>query len=187
MALTVTRAKLPEVLLIKPEVFCDERGSFKEIFQATKYAEIGIPVLFAQDNVSRSCYGTLRGLHYQLPYAQGKLLSVVRGEVFDVAVDIRKGSPRFGQWVGEILSDTNHIQLYIPPGFAHGFCVLSEVADVVYKCTQLYRPGADRGIHWSDPAIGIDWLLENPLLSQKDAALPRLNSLSEEDFPQYEG
>jgi dTDP-4-dehydrorhamnose 3,5-epimerase len=165
----------PEVMLVEPAVFNDARGFFKEMFHAEKYQANGLPGVFVQDNHSRSAKGVLRGLHYQLNQPQGKLVSVVAGEVFDVAVDIRKGSPRFGQWVGVRLSGENHRQLYIPPGFAHGFCVLSESADFLYKCTDFYLPGDEYGIIWNDPDIGIEWPRMDFQLSDSDRVLPRLS------------
>ena len=165
---------LPEVLLVEPKVFGDSRGFFYESFQAARYAEAGIPGPFVQDNLSRSVRGTLRGLHFQEPRAQGKLVQVLRGAVWDVAVDVRRGSPRFGQWVAVELSETAPRQLWIPPGFAHGFCVLSDSADFFYKCTELYAPECERSIAWNDPAIGITWPVGSPILSAKDAAAPRL-------------
>ncbi len=165
----------PEILLVDPAVFNDARGFFKEIYHAEKYRANGMPGVFVQDNHSRSTRGVVRGLHYQLKQPQGKLVSVVSGEVFDVAVDIRKGSPRFGQWVGVVLSGDNHRQLYIPPGFAHGFCVLSESADFLYKCTDFYAPGDEYGIIWNDRDIGIEWPQLDYLLSDSDSALPRLS------------
>lgn len=170
----VTPTALPEVLLVQPRVHGDSRGFFYESFQSARYAEAGLPVVFVQDNHSRSVKGTLRGLHFQEPRAQGKLVQVLRGMVYDVAVDIRRGSPRFGRWVGVELSEASPQQLWIPPGFAHGFCVLSESADFLYKCTELYAPEADRGIAWNDPALGIPWPIAEPLLSAKDRAAPRL-------------
>src|SRR5689334_19394790 len=148
---------LPEVLLIKPQVFGDERGYFKETFHAERYAKAGMTLPFVQDNLSRSRYGTLRGLHLQQPFGQGKLVSVVQGEVFDVAVDVRVGSPTFGKWTGATLSDSNHHQLYVPPGFAHGFVVTSETALFSYKCTDLYHPECEVGVAFDDPDIGIVW------------------------------
>jgi dTDP-4-dehydrorhamnose 3,5-epimerase len=165
----------PEVMLVEPAVFNDARGFFKEMFHAEKYQANGLPGVFVQDNHSRSSQGVMRGLHYQLTRPQGKLVSVVAGEVFDVAVDIRKGSPRFGQWVGVRLSGENHRQLYIPPGFAHGFCVLSESADFLYKCTDFYVPGDEYGIIWNDPDIGIEWPRMDFQLSDSDRVLPRLS------------
>ncbi len=170
----VSATVLPEVLLIEPRVHGDARGFFLETFHATRYAEVGIRMPFVQDNWSRSVRGTLRGLHFQEPYAQGKLVQVMRGAVFDVAVDVRRGSPRFGRWVGCELSEDNKCQLWVPPGFAHGFVVLTDECDFVYKCTETYRPEVERAIAWDDPAIGIDWRIEAPRLSAKDAAAPRL-------------
>jgi dTDP-4-dehydrorhamnose 3,5-epimerase len=164
----------PEVLLVYPDVFEDPRGFFMETYHARKYAEQGLPGRFVQDNHSRSTRGVLRGLHYQLDHPQGKLVRVVAGEVFDVAVDIRRGSPYFGQWVGVTLSAENRLQMYIPPGFAHGFCTLSERADFLYKCTDFYAPGDEYGIAWDDPEIGIDWPAIDYLLSDKDRDNPRL-------------
>lgn len=165
----------PEVLLVEPAVFSDARGFFKEMYHAEKYRAAGLPDRFVQDNHSRSSHGVLRGLHYQLNRPQGKLVSVLQGEVLDVAVDIRRGSPRFGTCVSAILSGDNHRQLYIPPGFAHGFCVLSEQADFLYKCTDFYAPGDEYGIIWSDPDIAIDWPRMDFLLSESDRTLPRLH------------
>jgi dTDP-4-dehydrorhamnose 3,5-epimerase len=145
-----------------------------EMFHAARYAEAGIPGSFVQDNFSRSVKGTLRGLHYQEPNAQGKLVQVLAGAVFDVAVDIRRGSPHFGKWVGVELSADHPRQLWVPPGFAHGFCVLSERADFHYKCTGFYAPASERGIAWNDPDLGIPWPVTSPLLSPKDSGAPRL-------------
>ena len=173
----------PEVLLIEPDVFPDPRGFFMETFHSIKYAEHGIPAVFLQDNHSRSSRGVLRGLHYQLNNPQGKLVRVVSGEVFDVAVDIRRGSPWFGKWVGAILSEENHRQMYVPPGFAHGFCTLSEHADFLYKCTDLYAPGDEYGIAWDDPEIAIEWPEMDYLISDKDLANPLLNE--SDHLPEY--
>jgi dTDP-4-dehydrorhamnose 3,5-epimerase len=172
----ITETALPGVLIIEPRVFGDARGFFLESWNARSFAAAGLDLEFVQDNHSRSARGVLRGLHYQLANPQGKLVRVTRGAVFDVAVDIRRSSPHFGQWVGVELSDSNHHMLYIPPGFAHGFVVLSEVADFVYKCTSLYDAASDRGIRWDDPAIGIAWPDTGapPLLSGKDAVAPLL-------------
>ncbi|MCL7743678.1 dTDP-4-dehydrorhamnose 3,5-epimerase [Guyparkeria hydrothermalis] len=163
---------IPEVLLIEPRVFGDERGFFYESYNQKAFdAAVGYPVTFVQDNHSRSVKGTLRGLHYQLPpHAQGKLVRVTAGEVFDVAVDIREGSPTFGQWVGETLSAENKRQLWIPPGFAHGFLVTSDVAEFQYKCTDFYAPDCEACIRWDDPTLDIHWGVDNPspLLSEKD-------------------
>ncbi|MCP4417304.1 MAG: dTDP-4-dehydrorhamnose 3,5-epimerase [Chloroflexi bacterium] len=166
---------IPEVILVEPHRFGDSRGFFMETYQYETFAANGITPRFVQDNYSRSAKGVLRGLHYQKePYAQGKLLLVVAGEVFDVAVDIRQGSSTFGHWVGETLSAENGRMLYVPPGFAHGFCVLSETADLTYKATNIYKPETDRGIIWNDPQIGIEWPVINPNLSTKDVNLPTL-------------
>jgi dTDP-4-dehydrorhamnose 3,5-epimerase len=179
----VTPTVLPEVLLIEPDVYGDERGFFCETWQKERYAEMGLAVDFVQDNVSFSEKNILRGLHVQHPYAQGKLVHVLQGEVFDVAVDIRKNSPDFGRWVGVYLSADNHQQLYIPPGFAHGFCVTSEKALFVYKCTELYHPETELSIAWDDPIIGIEWPVTQPNLSKKDQAGLLLNSISKARLP----
>ena len=172
----IIASELPEVLIIEPKVHGDSRGFFYESFQAARYAAAGITGAFVQDNISRSARGTLRGLHFQEPRAQGKLVQVLRGSVFDVAVDVRRGSPRFGRWVGIELSEAVPRQLWIPPGFAHGFCVLSDSADFFYKCTELYAPEVERSIAWDDPQIGIRWPLSAPLLSSKDRTAPTLES-----------
>lgn len=180
----VSPTSLPEVLLIKPRIFGDERGFFFESWKQDRYREHGLPSEFVQDNISRSAKGTVRGLHFQEPKAQGKLVTVLHGRVFDVAVDVRKGSPCFGQWTGVELSGDNHHQLWVPAGFAHGFCVISESADFFYKCTELYSPETERAIRYDDPAIGIDWPVETPILSEKDAAAPLLTDAPV--LPQYE-
>lgn len=177
---------LKGIMLVEPDVFEDARGFFLETYHAEKYAVAGILGPFVQDNFSKSVRGTLRGLHYQLRKAQGKLVGVSEGTVFDVAVDIRKGSPTFGQWYGVELSADNKRQLYIPPGFAHGFCVLSDTASFWYKCTDFYSPRDERGIVWNDPAIGIRWPVSNPLLSEKDRAYRTLAEMAE-DLPLCEG
>ncbi len=168
---------LPGVVILEPAVFGDDRGFFQEVYHQGKYREHGIDVTFVQDNWSRSVRGVLRGLHYQLQNPQDKLLSVISGEIFDVAVDIRKGSPTFGQWTGVMLSEENHRQLLVPRGFAHGFCVVSETVDVLYKCSSLYDPQDDRGICWSDPDIGIEWPVENPVVSERDTKHPLLKDV----------
>lgn len=168
---------LPCVIRIEPRIFSDERGFFMETWQARRFHDVGIDADFVQDNFSHSSKGTLRGLHYQIQQPQGKLVRVVSGEVFDVAVDLRKSSPAFGQWVGEVLSAENKNQLWVPPGFGHGFLVLSDTAEFEYKCTDYYAPEFERAIRWDDPDIGIDWPLpdgEQPVLSVKDAAAPFL-------------
>ena len=172
--------KLTGVVMVEPAVFEDPRGYFLETYHAGKYAEGGIAGPFVQDNFSHSVRGTLRGLHYQLKHAQGKLVMALEGRIFDVAVDIRKGSPTFGQWAGVELSGENKRQLYVPPGFAHGFCVLSETADVLYKCTDVYSPQDERGIIWNDPTLGIQWPVADPLLSRKDGAYQRLMDMMNE-------
>lgn len=175
MPVTFKRLAIPEVILGEPRVFGDERGFFLETYKHSEFVAAGIAEHFVQSNHSHSCYGVLRGLHYQLPpLAQGKLVMALRGEIFDVAVDIRRGSPTYGRWVGEALSEENHRLLYIPPGFAHGFCVLSAEADVIYQVTAEYSAAHDRGIRWNDPTIGVDWPLAEPLVSPKDAAQPLL-------------
>jgi len=182
----VIETGLPGVLLLEPKVFGDARGFFMETWQAARYHEAGMPERFVQDNHSRSRRGVLRGLHYQLTQPQGKLVWVTRGAVFDAAVDIRRGSPTFGRWYGCVLDDVDHRQLYIPPGFAHGFCVLSDEADFFYKCTDYYHPQAERGIAWDDPDIGIEWPLRDVALSGKDQGNPRLNAQRPADLPVYE-
>lgn len=165
---------LPEVLLLEPAVFADDRGFFLETYRIDLFAANGIDLPFVQDNHSSSKRGVLRGLHYQEPQPQGKLVRCVAGSIFDVAVDIRRASPRFGRWFGTELSAENGRQLWIPPGFAHGFCATSERAEVVYKCTALWKKEYDRSIAWNDPQIGIEWPLADPILSPKDAGAPRL-------------
>jgi dTDP-4-dehydrorhamnose 3,5-epimerase len=174
----VTRTAIEGLLILEPKVFGDERGFFLEGFNQKAFdAAVGAPVRFVQDNHSRSSRGVLRGLHYQLPpHAQGKLVRVTQGSVFDVAVDLRRGSPSFGRWVGVELSGSNHKQLWLPPGMAHGFLVTSDSADFLYKTTAYYAPEAERAVRWDDPAIGIEWpaLDREPLLSAKDAEAPAL-------------
>lgn len=160
--------KLDGVNIVKPRVFGDERGFFMETFNARDAGEAGLAVSYVQDNHSQSSRGVLRGLHYQYPQWQGKLVRVVGGEIFDVAVDIRKDSRTYGRWFGVNLSAENKLQMYVPEGFAHGFAVLSATADVIYKCTTLYEPSQDRCLLWNDPDIGIEWPLENPIISEKD-------------------
>lgn len=169
----VTPTRIPDVKIVEPNVFGDDRGHFMEVWQRRRYVEAGIDLEFVQDNRSRSSQGILRGLHYQIEQPQGKLVSVVRGEVYDVAVDLRRSSPTFGQWVGLSLSDANHLMLWIPPGFAHGFYVVSETADFEYKCTDFYAPEYERTVLWNDQDLNIDWPLvagESPIVSGKDAA-----------------
>lgn len=171
----ITPTRLAEVLLIEPDVHGDARGFFMETWHREKYAALGLDVDFVQDNHSRSAQGVLRGLHYQLRRPQGKLVRVIGGAVFDVAVDIRKGSPTFARWVGVELSEDNQRQLYVPPGFAHGFCVLSERADFLYKCTDYYVAEDECGIRWDDPVIAIDWPGEDFVVSARDAGNPLLD------------
>jgi dTDP-4-dehydrorhamnose 3,5-epimerase len=183
----IMATQLPEVLIFEPKIFNDHRGYFFESFNGIRYAESGIHASFVQDNFSHSKKNVLRGLHYQLQKPQGKLVSVVRGAVFDVAVDIRRGSPNFGRWVGVILNDQNHWQLYIPPGFAHGFCVLSDSADFIYKVTDYYDPQSEHGIFWQDLSLMIEWPIFDPILSEKDAAYPTLAQINTNYLPLYEG
>ena len=182
----VTELALPGVLLIEPKVFGDARGFFMETFHQGRYAEHGMRQPFVQDNVSLSRRGVLRGLHLQNPNPQGKLVSVLKGEVFDVAVDVRVGSPHFGRWAGATLSADNKHQLWVPPGFAHGFLVTSDEALFVYKCTDLYNPPAEQGIMWNDPDIGIDWPMAEPALSARDAASPRLRDVPQDRLTRYQ-
>jgi dTDP-4-dehydrorhamnose 3,5-epimerase len=170
---------IPEVIRVEPRVFEDARGFFLETYHAGKFAEAGISAPFVQDNHSFSARGTLRGLHMQGVFAQGKLVRCTAGEIFDVAVDARPGAPTFGRWVGETLSAKNFRMLWIPPGFLHGFCVLSELAEVEYKCTDYYHAGADFSVLWNDPEIGIRWPVSEPLLSEKDRNAPRLRDVQE--------
>jgi len=185
MPFKISQTKIPEVLVVEPEVFGDSRGFFLETYHSKKYVGKGIKKSFVQDNHSRSSRGTLRGLHYQLKTPQAKLVYAATGEILDVAVDIRKSSPTFGKWVGIILSEENHFQLYVPEGFAHGFCVLSETADVIYKCSALYSPGDDMGVNWSDESININWPTKTPLLSDKDKNLTMLKEIPETLLPSY--
>jgi dTDP-4-dehydrorhamnose 3,5-epimerase len=171
---------LPEVVLVEPDVFRDDRGFFLETYQKHKYGGAGLPEEFVQDNHSYSVRATLRGLHAQLRRPQGKLIRAVDGEIFDVAVDIRPESPTFGHWVGEVLSGENFRQLYVPPGFAHGFCVLSATAHVLYKCTELYDREDEIAVLWNDPGIGVAWPVESPLLSPRDVAAPKLAEILHE-------
>jgi dTDP-4-dehydrorhamnose 3,5-epimerase len=174
--MNIIKTKIPDVLLIEPKVFGDERGFFLESFHAQRYAEAGIPGPFVQDNHSHSARGVLRGLHFQKHYPQGKLVYVTQGSVFDVAVDIRRDSPTFKQWVGVTLTADRHQQFYVPAGFAHGFCVLSEMADFHYKCTDYYHPEDEGSLRWNDPDIGIVWPISQPTLSNKDANAPYLKN-----------
>jgi dTDP-4-dehydrorhamnose 3,5-epimerase len=173
----VSKSPIDGLIIIEPKVFRDSRGLFYEVYSESRYKEHGVPARFVQDNHSVSEKGVLRGLHYQVNPGQDKLVRVVRGEVFDVAVDIRKGSLTYGKWWGLSLSETNNLQLYIPVGFAHGFCVLSDSAEVLYKCSDYYSPQNERGIIWNDPDLAIDWPIENPILSEKDIEYPNFVAL----------
>ncbi|VAX37357.1 dTDP-4-dehydrorhamnose 3,5-epimerase [hydrothermal vent metagenome] len=172
------KCPIPEIILVEPQVFGDERGFFAETYKYSEFVEVGITKPFVQSNHSKSQKGVLRGLHFQLnPKAQGKFIKVIAGEIFDVAVDIRQGSPTYGQWVGKTLSSENKHMLYIPSGFAHGFCVLSEKTEVLYSCTEEYAPQYERSIIWNDPDINIKWPIENPLVSEKDGNAPSLKEV----------
>lgn len=184
MAMRIIETGLKEVLLVEPELHEDSRGLFYELYHQDKYAKIGIADRFVQDNVAQSKRDVLRGLHYQLRYPQGKLVMAIQGTVFDVAVDIRRGSPSFGQWCGFELSAANKRQLYIPPGFAHGYCVLTDTATVVYKCSRFFAAEDDHGIIWNDPTINIAWPIVAPVLSAKDRALKTLAE-SQAAVPEY--
>lgn len=175
----VVPTEIPGVLIIEPEVFADGRGFFMETYHAARYREHGIEGPFVQDNHSRSVAGTLRGLHLQVRRPQGKLVRVIEGEVYDVCVDVRRGSPTFGRWVGVTLTAENVRQCYVPPGFAHGFCVLTPVAQVEYKCTDFYDPGGELGVAWNDPALAISWPVRDPILSARDKGHPTLAELGD--------
>ncbi|MEO9079660.1 MAG: dTDP-4-dehydrorhamnose 3,5-epimerase [Rhodanobacter sp.] len=181
----VIETTLPGALIFEPQVFGDARGFFYESYNQTKYREAGVDRHFVQSNVSRSAKGVLRGLHYQWPNPQGKLVSVLEGEVYDVAVDIRRGSPNFGKANGVLLTADNHRHFWVPEGFAHGFCVLSDFATFSYQCTALYDAKADAGIRWNDAALGIDWPISAPLLSEKDGKTPLLQDVPPERLPVF--
>lgn len=178
---------IPDLQVIEPDIFGDHRGYFLETYRESRYEEAGITTHFVQDNLSFSRRGILRGLHFQLERPQAKLVSVAAGEVYDVAVDVRRGSPTFGQWHGVLLSAENHRQFFIPEGFAHGFCVRSETALFTYKCSDMYDPASERGIRWDDPALAIDWSITDPSISAKDAVYPFLDNMDEVDLPIYTG
>ncbi len=182
----LTPTRLPEVILVEPDVHRDDRGFFLEVYHAGKYGAGGVEETFVQDNHSRSAGGILRGLHGQRERPQGKLVRAIEGEIFDVAVDVRVGSPNFGKWVGATLRGDNFHQLYVPPGFLHGFCVVSDRADVEYKCTDFYDPADEIGVRWDDPEIGIEWPMRDPQLSGKDAVLPALSEIGDL-LPRYKG
>lgn len=185
--MNVSSTILSGLLIIEPRVFSDPRGFFVETWHQRRYQELGLPSQFVQDNLSSSTHGALRGLHFQHPNAQGKLVCVLQGEVFDVAVDIRVGSPTFGKSVCVMLSSENKRQVYVPEGFAHGFCVTSESALVVYKCTDFYAPQSEGGVLWNDPDLGIDWPVRIPILSDKDTRYVPLSQIPRERLPQYGG
>ena len=182
--MNVLATELPGVMIIEPRVFSDARGSFFESYHAQRYAAAGLPDRFVQDNHARSVQGTLRGVHYQLRMPQGKLVRAILGSIFDVAVDIRKGSPTFGRWVGTVLSADNKRQMYVPPGFGHGYYVIDTVAEVEYKCTDFYQPEDERGIRWDDPTLAITWPGREPILSTRDQALGFLDAQGRE-LPAY--
>jgi len=177
VAFSVEQGRLSGILVISTDRFPDGRGFFMETFHAERYSRSGMTAPFVQDNFSHSARGTLRGLHYQIERPQGKLVTVLHGEIYDVVVDLRKSSGTFGQWEGFTLSEENRRQLYVPVGFAHGFCVVSPLADVIYKCTDFYCPPGERGLLWSDPVLNIRWPLEYPVLSARDAGHPRFNEI----------
>ncbi len=183
--MNVIETELPGVVIVEPRVFRDDRGYFLETWNGARYASAGLPDRFVQDNLSFSTRGVLRGLHYQHPHGQGKLVSVVRGEVFDVAVDVRLGSPSFGKWVGVTLSAETGRELYIPPGFAHGFVVRGDSALFSYKCTEYYQPESEASLAWDDPDLAIAWPEDAPRLSPKDAAAPRLRDVPTDRLPVY--
>ena len=185
MTVRIKETGLPGVLVIESETCPDNRGFFRELYHKEKYSRAGLDKEFVQDNHSHSARGVLRGLHYQLKRPQGKLVTALSGEIFDVAVDIRTGSPDFGKWTGVYLSPENKRQVFVPEGFAHGFCVLTDTADVVYKCTDLYVPGDEYGLLWSDPGVNIDWPITEPVVSAKDNAYPNLRDIVAEHLPVY--
>lgn len=184
--LHIIETSLPGVLMIKPRVFEDPRGFFMETYRQNVLADAGIRETFVQDNHSHSSHGVLRGLHYQLRKPQAKLCRVARGEVLDIAVDVRIGSPHFGKWVSVVLSGENHAQLYVPKGFAHGFVVRSETADFLYKCSDYFDAADDRGVLWNDPDIGIDWEMPSPILSDKDLRYLPLARIAHDQLPRYQ-
>ena len=183
--MNVIQTELPGVLILEPKVFGDPRGYFLETWSRTRYEEAGIMGPFVQDNVAFSRKGILRGLHLQHPRSQGKLVQVLSGEVVDVVVDVRVGSPSFGRWVAERLSESNRRQMYIPPGLAHGYCVVSETALFSYKCTDFYSPATELGILWNDPDLAIDWSVAAPLVSPRDAGHPRLRDIPDHKLPRF--
>ena len=180
----IIETSLPGVLIVEPKVFPDARGFFVEMYHRERYQSMGLTAEFVQDNLSFSTRGVLRGMHCQNPHSQGKLVQVLQGEVWDVAVDIRRSSPYFGKWTAVTLSSETRNQFYVPPGFAHGFCVLSETALFAYKCTDYYHPAAEVGFRWDDPEVGIAWPLKAPILSEKDRKLPLLREIPLERLPE---
>ena len=181
----VIKTSLEGVLIIEPAVFRDNRGFFMGFYHQRMYKQSGVEPIFVQDNIAYSVRGTLRGLHYQHPHEQAKLVQAVKGEVFDVAVDVRRGSPTFGQWVGTSISEENRRQFYIPEGFAHGLCVVSKTALVIYKCSDMYAPDSEGGVLWSDPDLGIEWPVKTPMLSKKDGKYACLKDISPDNLPLY--
>jgi dTDP-4-dehydrorhamnose 3,5-epimerase len=186
MSLQCHGTTFDEVILVEPQVFSDDRGFFLETYHQARYTQTGIDPAFVQDNHSHSRKGSIRGLHYQLKHPQGKLIYAVTGRIFDVALDIRRGSPTFGKWCGVHLSAENKRQLFIPPGFAHGFSVLSDRADVIYKCTNFYTPGDEYGVLWRDPGLEIDWGVDQPIVSPKDLENPLLSRIPPDLLPAYD-
>jgi dTDP-4-dehydrorhamnose 3,5-epimerase len=184
---TTTQGRLPGVVLIQTPVYRDPRGHFLEVWKQPVYADAGVPERFVQDNLSFSTQGVLRGLHYQNPAPQGKLVCVLQGIIYDVVVDLRRGSPTFGQWEGFTLDARSGQQVYVPEGFAHGFAVTSDTALVIYKCTDVYQPRNERSVSWNDPDLGISWPVADPVLSDKDRAAPRLAQIPPGDLPQWTG
>jgi dTDP-4-dehydrorhamnose 3,5-epimerase len=185
--MNLSETSLPGPFIVEPRIFRDARGYFLETWNRSRYGAAEIPSDFVQDNLSYSEQGVLRGLHYQHPSAQGKLVMVLQGEVYDVAVDIRVGSPTFGRWMGIILSSTGHRQLYVPPGFAHGFVVTSQFALFMYKCTDFYKPEDEGSVAWDDPDLAIQWPVSSPILAAKDRDAPRLHTITSERLPIWEG
>jgi dTDP-4-dehydrorhamnose 3,5-epimerase len=181
----ISKTTLDGVLIVEPDCFEDVRGAFMETYHEQRYSNSGISPVFVQDNLSYSVHGTLRGLHYQFDNVQAKLVQVIDGEIYDVAVDVRYGSPTFGQWIGVYLSSDNKKQLFIPEGFAHGFCVTSDRVIFMYKCSDFYTPESEGGILWSDPELSIDWPIATPILSEKDQKNPLLNDIGRERLPAY--
>jgi len=180
MPFTFSKMQIPDVILVEPRVFPDDRGFFMETYKMTDFAEAGIKASFVQDNHSRSTRGILRGLHYQKPpFAQGKLVRTIQGEIFDVAVDVRPASSTYGKWVGVNLSSENKKMLWVPEGFAHGFLVLSETAEVAYKATNVYSPQSEAGVVWNDADLGIDWPIQEPILAERDLSWPTLKEITD--------